>query len=165
MATHGFRKFFITQCDKAGLNFSVRDRLSGHRLPNQDPSYIRTTEEDRLAEYVKAIPLLTIDPNQRLQDKVEELESEKSGELKQLKAQLIEYKEFAEKTAAEINNLKATKGLERYESSKFLVDPNFSNIVDAINELRTKNGLEPVAVVTHQEDAEKADRARYGALH
>ena len=69
--------------------------------------------------------MLTIDPNQRLQDKVEELESEKSGELKQLKAQLIEYKEFAEKTAAEINNLKATKGLERYESSKFLVDSKF----------------------------------------
>src|SRR5919106_2059563 len=163
--THGFRKFFITQCDKAGLNFSVREYLSGHRLPNQDPSYIRTTEEDRLAEYVKAIPLLTIDPNQRLQDKVEKLESEKLEGIEELKSQLIEYKKFAEKTAAEINDLKVSRGLESYEISKFFAEPNFSKIVIAINELRTKNGQEPVAIVTTQEAAQKAEenrlRARY----
>ncbi len=65
MRSHGFRKFFITQCDRSGMSFTVREYLSGHKLANQDASYIRTSEEDRLAEYVKAIPLFTIDPTQR----------------------------------------------------------------------------------------------------
>ncbi len=76
MRSHGFRKFFITQCDKAHMPFTVREFISGHRLPNQDASYVLRTEEETLAEYVKAIPLLTIDPTQRLQTRVKELESE-----------------------------------------------------------------------------------------
>lgn len=52
MQSHGFRKFFITQCDKAGLTFTAREYISGHRLPNQDASYLENTEEDRLKEYV-----------------------------------------------------------------------------------------------------------------
>jgi integrase len=50
MRSHGFRKFFITQCDKANLNFTVREYLSGHKLPNMYANYIRTTEEDRLGK-------------------------------------------------------------------------------------------------------------------
>lgn len=88
MASHGFRKFFITQCDKAGLNFSVREYLSGHRLPNQDPSYIRTTEEDRLAEYVKAIPLLTVDPTQRLKQENHDLKFTQAQEIAQLRSEI-----------------------------------------------------------------------------
>jgi site-specific recombinase XerD len=72
MSSHGFRKFFITQCDKAHISYTVREYLSGHQLPYVDASYIRTTEEDRLAEYVKTIDLLTIDPTKRLQRKVQE---------------------------------------------------------------------------------------------
>lgn len=52
MQSHGFRKFFITQRDKAGLTFTAREYISGHRLPNQDASYLENTEEDRLKEYV-----------------------------------------------------------------------------------------------------------------
>jgi hypothetical protein len=60
--THGFRKFFINQCDKVNIIYSVREHLVGHTMPNQDPSYIRKTEEDMLSEYVKAIPLPIIEP-------------------------------------------------------------------------------------------------------
>jgi integrase len=91
MCTHGFRKYFITQCDKAHMAFTVREYLSGHRLPNQDASYIRTTEEDRLAEYVKVIPFLTIDETQRLQDKVKDLEGQQAQEIERLKTQLKGY--------------------------------------------------------------------------
>jgi len=66
MQSHGFRKFFITQCDKAGLTFTAREYISGHRLPNQDASYLGNTKEDRLKKYVRAIPLFTIDLNQKL---------------------------------------------------------------------------------------------------
>jgi integrase len=85
MRSHGFRKFFITQCDKANLNFTVREYLSGHKLPNMDANYIRTTEEDRLAEYVKAIPLLTIDPTQRLRQENQELRKDYLAELGDLR--------------------------------------------------------------------------------
>jgi hypothetical protein len=40
-----------------------------------------------------------------------------------------------------------------YERSKFFVDPNLSNIINAINELRIKNGQDAVAIVTPQEAA------------
>jgi integrase len=75
MRTHGFRKFFITRCDMANVNFTVREFLSGHKLPNLDSTYNHRhrNEEDMLAEYVKAIPYLTIDPTQRLQQENQEL--------------------------------------------------------------------------------------------
>lgn len=115
MRTHGFRKFFITQCDKANLNFTVREYLSGHKLPNMDASYIRTTEEDRLAEYIKAIDFLTVNPTKRLQEKVQELESEQAQEIAMLKERLKSYDktlaihevyyEKSEKTFAEASKL------------------------------------------------------------
>ena len=85
MHSHGFRKFFITQCDRCRMSFTVREYLSGHKLANQDASYIRTSEEDRLAEYVKAIPLLTIDPTQRLAKENQELKTERDDEIARLK--------------------------------------------------------------------------------
>ena len=38
MITHGFRKFFITNLDRAGVLWSTREYLSGHKLPGQDAS-------------------------------------------------------------------------------------------------------------------------------
>jgi integrase len=92
--THGFRKFFITQCDRAGMPFTTREYLSGHRLPNQDASYIRMTEEDRLAEYVKVIPLLTMDPTQRLERENQELRKDYLAELGELREEFNQMKSF-----------------------------------------------------------------------
>lgn len=111
MRSHGFRKFFITQCDKANINFTVREYISGHHLPNMDSSYIRTTEEDRLTEYVKAIPLLTIDPTQRLQDKVNELEGQQAQEIERLREQLQKYKD--EQTRAQDTSMESIKELKK----------------------------------------------------
>jgi integrase len=33
MPSHGLRKIFITECDKANINYTVREFLSGHKLP------------------------------------------------------------------------------------------------------------------------------------
>ena len=152
----------MTKMIQAKIDYDCREYLIGHkRSRGLNVHYDRTSETERFIEWAKSINLLTIDPTQRLQKQVEKLESERSDELKQLKAQLIEFKKFAEKTAAEINDLKANKGLERYENAKNFVDPNFSNIVKAINELRVKNGQEPVAIITPQEAAEEAERIRF----
>jgi hypothetical protein len=97
--SHGFRRFFITQCDRSGMSFTTREYLSGHRLPNLDASYIRVTEEDRLAEYVKAIDLLTIDPTKRLEQKVQDLEGQQAQEIKTLKERVQYLDEWAHKWA------------------------------------------------------------------
>ncbi|MGC1134459.1 MAG: hypothetical protein WA941_16645 [Nitrososphaeraceae archaeon] len=58
MCSHGFRKFTITQMKKAQLDFSDREYLVGHKgSRGLDVNYDRTTEEDRLQEYLKAIDL------------------------------------------------------------------------------------------------------------
>lgn len=87
MRSHGFRKFAITMMDKAGVKDTHRRYLTGHAQLGQDRSYVLPTGESLLAEYVKAIPLLTIDPNARLQTKVEELESKEAQEITRLKAE------------------------------------------------------------------------------
>jgi hypothetical protein len=43
------------------------------------------TDEDLLSEYIKAIPLLTIDPTQRLENENQELKTEKNDEIARLK--------------------------------------------------------------------------------
>jgi integrase len=86
MRTHGFRKLYVNQLDKSGVQFSCREFLTGHRLPFQDAAYVRVTEEDRLTEYLKAVPQLTIDPKSRLRDKICELETEQAQEIATLKS-------------------------------------------------------------------------------
>ncbi len=103
MSSHGFRKFFITQCDKAHISYTVREYLSGHQLPYVDANYIRTTEEDRLTEYVKAIDLLTIDPTKRLEQKVKELESEQAGEIIQLRQKVNDMEGQQSEEIAKLN--------------------------------------------------------------
>ena len=92
--SHGFRKFFITQCDKAGLTFTAREYISGHKLPNQDSHYIRKTAEEILAEYVKAIPMLTIDATQRLKRENQELRKDYLAELGELRGEFNEMKQM-----------------------------------------------------------------------
>jgi integrase len=74
---HGFRKFFTTQLVNAKLNPEIREMLLGHKI-GLTSAYYRPSEADLLEEYQKAIDLLTIDPSQRLQRKVELLTVEKS---------------------------------------------------------------------------------------
>lgn len=109
MRTHGFRKFFITQCDRANMNFTIREYLSGHRLPNQDAHYNLRTEEDRLFEYVKAIPLLTIVPTQRLEKKVKELEGQQTEEIVQQKERVQYLDEWVHRWSGLYHSLVAGK--------------------------------------------------------
>ncbi|MGH9975098.1 MAG: hypothetical protein ACRD8Z_04595, partial [Nitrososphaeraceae archaeon] len=76
MGTHGFRKFFIMNLDRAGVMWSSREFLAGHKLPGQDASYVRATEEDRLLEYVQALNLLTISSESKLRQRIKNKENE-----------------------------------------------------------------------------------------
>lgn len=117
MTSHGLRKFFFQQCERANLNYTSLQLLSGHKLRRVDASYKRATEEDMLAEYVRAIPFLEIDPTQRLQTRVKELETGQAQEIARIKAQYTEleakYKQDHEEWGAvkdEVNELRRMYG-------------------------------------------------------
>jgi integrase len=72
MRSHGFRKFAITMMKKSKVDYSDREFLVGHRYSRGlDINYDRTSEEDRLQEYLKAVDLLTISQENRLRNEVQ----------------------------------------------------------------------------------------------
>lgn len=75
--THGFRKFFTTQCVNARINPEIREMLLGHKI-GLASAYYRPTEQEMFNEYEKSTDNLTIDPANRLQRKIETLTVEKS---------------------------------------------------------------------------------------
>ena len=80
---------------EANLNTEKRWLLEGHKLKANDPSYVKTPEKELLAEYEKAIDLLTIDPTKKLerelkttkakQDEIAELRSVSQDLMKQVR--------------------------------------------------------------------------------
>jgi integrase len=58
-ADHGFRKWFKTKCESAGMRSINIETLMGHSLGLSD-SYYRPTEEEILNDYQKAVDVLTI---------------------------------------------------------------------------------------------------------
>ena len=90
---HGFRKFFTTQLVKLDVKSELRWLLEGHNMKANDPSYIKTQEEDLLEEYQKGIDNLTIDPANRLKRTIETLKVDKSGiDMLEAKIQKLERK-------------------------------------------------------------------------
>ena len=71
---HGFRKLFNTALANCGVNPLVKELLMGHSI-GLDDSYFRPNENQVLSEYKKAINGLTINEENRLQMKVNELSS------------------------------------------------------------------------------------------
>ena len=70
---HGYRKFFTTQCINAKVNPEVREMLLNYSI-GLASSYYRPTEDEILEEYMKAVDLLTINPENRLLKKVSVLQ-------------------------------------------------------------------------------------------
>ena len=75
---NGFRKFTISSFVRAGVKAEVRQMLVDHKGGYLDEHYVRLTQEEMLAEYLKAEPYLTIDPTMRLQQEVQTLKVEKT---------------------------------------------------------------------------------------
>lgn len=99
---HGFRKFAITAMIRAGVEFGAREQLVGHKT-GLDSHYDRRNEGEILAEYSKAIPLLTIDPKNRLEREVKTLKEENTQ---------------IQKYLAKIDNLYEKLGIERNTAPK-----------------------------------------------
>jgi len=74
---HGFRYFWMTQAVECDMNPEAREMLLGHKI-GLASAYYRPSVEKMYAQYQKAIDLLTIDPTQKLQKKLDVLEVEKT---------------------------------------------------------------------------------------
>jgi len=92
---------------KAEIDFSDRHALLGHKSNvSNDLNYDRTEDKDRLLAYVKAIPLLTIDPNQRLEQENQDLKVTQAQEIARLKTHLESREEKDRKISEEWQALK-----------------------------------------------------------
>jgi integrase len=123
---HGFRMFFCSQLVNANLNTEKRYLLEGHSLPKNDNSYVRVKEELR-DEYLKAIPFLTINEENRLKEKVQVL-TKKQDEIEQIKFEhRLEIKKVKDDLSVQMEELKSMM---------------FKNILDSTNykmeELKSK---------------------------
>jgi integrase len=85
---HGLRKWFKTRCEIAGMKPINIEILMGHSTGISD-SYYRATENELLEDYLKAIDLLTISNEYRLEHKIADVkEKSKIGD-NYLKSQLF----------------------------------------------------------------------------
>jgi integrase len=90
-AAHGFRKWFKTRCELAGMKSINIEILMGHSIGISD-SYYRATESEVLDDYLKAVDCLTISNENKLQKKVTDL-VEKSGTDSRAISMQLEYKD------------------------------------------------------------------------
>lgn len=90
--SHGFRKHFMTQCESSGMKSINVKMLLGHDI-GVSGHYYRPAESDLLEDYLShAADALTIDPNQRLEARVQELEGQQADEIARQGAEIAELK-------------------------------------------------------------------------
>ena len=93
MRSHAFRKGFKSICEQSGMKSINIEMLMGHNI-GVSGHYYRPAESDILEDYMThAADALTIDPNQRLQTRVKELETGTAQEIVRLKTQIDKMKE------------------------------------------------------------------------
>jgi hypothetical protein len=100
---HGFRRFFNTALMNADVHPSFKKLLMGHSVELDEVYYDKGSEKSKaklLEEYCKAIDYLTINEENRLRKKVEEL-TPKSDEIQAMKAELKKRKEESEELGLE----------------------------------------------------------------
>ena len=71
-ALHGYRKYFKTNCEAAGMKSINIEILMGHNI-GVSKSYYKPTEQEVLQDYLKAVNLLTIGNENKLKSRINEL--------------------------------------------------------------------------------------------
>jgi integrase len=84
---HGFRKWFKTRCEIAGMKPINIEKIMGHSTGISD-SYYRATENELLEDYLKAVPELTLSREHRIQKDVEDMMEQSKHNLENIKLQL-----------------------------------------------------------------------------
>jgi hypothetical protein len=104
MISHGFRKYVISNMISAKLEYTAREKLVGHQKSiGLDKNYDRRPQEEIMAEYLKAVPNLTVNSEERERARAERLELE-NNEQKQIIAKTFEMYERMQQQINEIQN-------------------------------------------------------------
>ena len=108
-ALHGFRKFFKTICEQSRMKSINIELLMGHKI-GVSSSYYKPTEEELLGDYLNAIDYLTINEENKLKQKNQELENKLNDREKIIKEQLLEkekrLKNIEQKYENDVKNIK-----------------------------------------------------------
>jgi integrase len=89
---HGFRKFVTKQLVDSKVNPEIREMLLGHKI-GLTGAYYKPTVQDMLDEYLKAVPLLTISDEDRLQFKYDEKVKIEKSQYESLKSEFEKFKD------------------------------------------------------------------------
>lgn len=118
---HGYRKYFMTNCERAMKPFNVA-KLTDHKTGIRD-HYIRYTEDELLADYLKAVEFLSVNRDQRvatqLQKQVVELTERQEQENSEILGRLTEKEKEAEVVKKQLEELKQNQD-KMIESAKVL---------------------------------------------
>lgn len=88
-SVHGFRKFAITQMVKAKVDVEIAKLLTDHTIGVR-AKYVNYSEDDLLQEYLKAVDTLTINEENRLKIRVQDLTSKTESNEYIIRARLQE---------------------------------------------------------------------------
>ena len=94
-ANHGFRKWFKTRCELAGVKPINIETLMGHSTGISD-SYYRPNEHELLQDYLKAEETLTISKEHSLRKEIQGLQNKLQDE-GAIKAEIAEIKDVLQK--------------------------------------------------------------------
>ena len=102
---YGFRKRFntILKID-SNVNSNIAEKLMAHKR-GLDGVYLTPTREECFAEFVKAIPQLTVSKAEKLSLKLEKLESEKDDKIKKLESEMKEIYKLLERVRLPFENM------------------------------------------------------------
>jgi hypothetical protein len=78
-SVHGFRKYFKTRCELAGMKPINVETLMGHSTGISD-SYYRPTENDLLGDYLRVVDQLAINEIHKLRAEAQEINKIKERE-------------------------------------------------------------------------------------
>ena len=96
---HGFRKFFKTRYEMAGVKPIVIEELMGHTT-GLAGKYFRPTDNGKLQEYKKAIPDLTISEENKLRLQVKEEKENSQRQIAKITAEIDSIKEVVARVLA-----------------------------------------------------------------
>lgn len=110
MMSHGFRKRYATIMKKCHVEPSDREYLIGHKSSRGlDNNYDRSTPDDRLQEYLKAVDSLTINDELRLKAKIHDLETQHTHEWDSLKSEMNQMKQILDSLGLDLGTVKSKK--------------------------------------------------------
>jgi len=116
-AVHGFRKFFATRLENAGVGRLMVETLLGHRI-SVVSNYYKPSENELLAAYAKAIQELTISEALESRAELQKRLAERDKRIAELEKEYLALQEKISEMEKELSKLKRLLTLDRESIEK-----------------------------------------------